>query len=148
MLKLIAGLMLAVCLAAAPAMAQSDADTDAAIDNALGDHTVYRAAFDAIQEAVAEDDAAGFAQWVSYPIKVVADGEEMTIADEAQFVEHYDSIMTDEIRTAVTEQTWATLFVNYQGLMLGNGQVWLNGVCVDDTCEAFDVRVITIQSAS
>ena len=36
---------------------------------------IYRQAFDAIQQAVAEGDATAFADWVSYPIEVVADGE-------------------------------------------------------------------------
>ncbi len=30
--------------------------------------------------------------------------------------------------------------------MFGNGQVWLNGICEDDACNEFDVRIITIQS--
>lgn len=148
MLKIIAGLLLGLALSAAPALAQSDADTDAAIDNALGDHTLYRAAFDAIKAAVTDADGAAFAEWVSYPIKVTADGEEMSISTPEQFVEHYDNIVTDEIRTAVEEQAWADLFVNYQGVMFGNGQVWLNGICKDAKCAEFDVKIITIQSTA
>ena len=60
MLKLLAALGLAFALSALPALAQTDADTDAAVDSSLGDHTAYRAAFDAIQKAVAEGDKAGF----------------------------------------------------------------------------------------
>ena len=148
MLKLLAALGLALSLYAFPAMAQTDADTDAAVESALGDHTAYRAAFDAIQKAVADDDKAGFAAWVSYPIALTADGEEMTIADAAQVEEHYDNILTDEIKAAIIDQKWADLFVNYQGIMFGNGQVWINGICKDDTCAEFDARVITIQSTA
>jgi hypothetical protein len=148
MLKFIASLMLALCLAVVPAMAQTDADTDAAIDSNLGDHTLYRAAFDAIQKAVADDDKAAFADWVSYPISVTADGEEMSIADAAQFVEHYDNILTDEIKSAIKDQTWAGLFANYQGIMFGNGPVWVSGICTDDKCTAFDVKIVTIQSTA
>lgn len=148
MLKIIAGLMLALCLSVVPALAQSDADTDAAIDSNLGDHTLYRTAFDAIQKAVADDDKAASAEWVSYPIIITADGEEMSIADAAQFVEHYDNILTEEIKTAITDQTWADLFANYQGVMFGNGQVWVNGICKDDKCTEFDVKIITIQSTA
>lgn len=148
MLRLIASLALVLCLGAAPALAQSDADTDGRIDIVLGDHSAYRTAFDAIQEAVANEDASAFAAWVSYPIKVVADGEAMTISDETQFAEHFDNIVTEEIRAAILDQTWETLFVNYQGVMFGNGQVWLNGICKDDACAEFDVRIITIQSTA
>ena len=145
---MIAGLLLAFCLSVVPALAQSDADTDAAIDSNLGNHALYRAAFDAIQKAVADDDKAAFAEWVSYPIKVTADGEEMSIGSPEQFVEHYDNILTDEIKAAITDQSWVDLFVNYQGIMFGNGQVWANGICRDDKCAAFDVKIITIQSTA
>lgn len=146
--KLLAALGLALALTTLPAVAQTDADTDAAVDNALGDHTAYRAAFDAILEAVADGDEAGFAAWVSYPIAVTADGEAMTIEDAAQFEAHYDVVLTDEIKSAIAEQKWQDLFVNYQGIMFGNGQVWLNGICKDDKCAQFDVKIITIQSAA
>lgn len=148
MLKIATSLVLILCLATAPAVAQSDAETDAVIDNVLGDHTLYREAFDAIQQAVADDDRAAYAAWVGYPIKVVADGEEMTIDEPAQFIEKYDNILTDEIRGAITSQHWQDLFANDQGVMFGNGQVWLNGICKDDTCEQFEVKIVAIQSTA
>lgn len=148
MQKLLAALGLAFALSAFPAVAQTDADTDAAVDTTLGDHTAYRTAFDAIHKAVIDGDKAGFAAWVSYPIGVTADGEEMKLSDAAQFEEHYDNILTDEIKDAITAQKWQDVFVNYQGIMYGNGQVWLTGICKDDKCGAFDVRIVTIQSTA
>jgi hypothetical protein len=148
MSKLLMAIIAALTLIAAPALAQTDADVDARIDMVLGDHAAYREAFDAIQAAVAAKDGAAFAAWVSYPITVVADGEEMVIGSTEQFAEHFDTIVTDEIATAITGQKWADLFVNDQGLMFGNGQVWVNGICKDETCATFDVKVITIQSTS
>ncbi|MDB5540887.1 MAG: hypothetical protein JWQ89_2614 [Devosia sp.] len=146
MLKLLATLTLIAALGALPAMAQSDAEVDAAIETNLGDPAAYHAAFDAIQQAVVDEHREAFAAWVAYPINVTADGEAMVIADEEQFVEHYDGVMTDEIRDAITGQQWQDLFVNYKGIMLGDGQVWLNGICKDDACASFEVKIIAIQS--
>ena len=146
MLKLLAALGLAFALSAFPAMAQTDADTDAAIDGVLMDHVPFRAAFDAIQKAVADGDKAAFASWVSYPIDLTVAGKPMTIKDAKHFEEHYDAIMTEEIRNAITSQTWSTLFANYQGVMFGDGELWLSGICKDDKCAKFDVKIITIQS--
>jgi hypothetical protein len=148
MSRLLPAVLVALCLSIMPALAQSDADTDATIDSLLGDHTAYRAAFDAIRKAVADDDSAAFAEWVSYPIRVTADGEEMSLEDAGQFVDHYEQVLTDEIRSAITDQAWADLFVNDQGIMFGNGQVWLNGICRDESCARFDVKVVAIQSAN
>jgi hypothetical protein len=148
MLKMLVGAGLSLLLLAGPALAQSDAETDAAVDSALGDHAAYRAVFDAIQTAVADEDAAGFAEWVDYPIAVKIDGKDVTINDEASFVADYDGILTDEIKTAIAGTKWADVMVNYQGIMLGDGQVWINGICKDDKCAEFDARVVTIQSAN
>lgn len=53
--------------------------------------------------------------------------------------------MTPDIVSAVTKQKYEDLFVNSHGVMIGNGQVWVNGVCKDDACKKRDVKIITIQ---
>lgn len=135
-------------LLAAPALAQSVDEVNATIDNVLGDHTKYEEAIQSIQFAIAEGDPAGLAAWVAYPITVSADGEDVVLENEDDFVEHYDEFMTDDIVDAVATQPYEDLFVNADGIMFGNGQVWLNGICKDDACKDFDVRIITIQSTA
>jgi hypothetical protein len=108
----------------------------------------YRQAFDAIQQAVSEDDAAAFADWVTYPIEVNVAGEDMVIGDAAQFAEHYEDIVTPEIADAVTNQSFNELFVNDQGAMFGDGQVWMSEICDDDACANSEVKIITIQSTA
>ena len=108
----------------------------------------YRQAFDAIQQAVAAGDATAFADWVSYPIEVAADGEPMVIGDAAQFAEHYEGIVTPEIAQAVADQSFNELFVNSEGAMFGNGQVWMSEICLDDACSNSEVKIITIQSTA
>ena len=108
----------------------------------------YRQAFDAIQQAVAEGDAPAFADWVSYPIEVVADGQPMVIGDAAEFAEHYEAIVTPDIAQAVANQTFNELFVNSEGAMFGDGQVWMSEICLDDACSNSEVKIITIQSTA
>lgn len=132
---------------AVPVLAQTADDINAAIDALLGDHEKYRVAFDALQVAVANEDAEAVAALAAYPL-IVKVGERQEIADEEAFVAGYGDVMTDEIVDAVTSQTWEGVFANDQGLMFGNGQVWLAGVCTDDACTDFDVKIITIQSTA
>ncbi len=141
-------LITALCLAlafASSALAQSVDEVNATIDSQLGDHKKYQAVIEALQKGVADHDAAAVAALVEYPIKVRV-GSEREIADEAAFVVAYDSIMTEPIAKVVTEQKYEDLFVNYQGIMFGSGEVWINGICKDDACTAFDAKVITIQT--
>jgi len=133
-------------LSAPAAWAQTAADTDATIDTVLGDHQKYREAFDAIQAAVADGDAATLAEYIPYGTPIFVHGGERVFDSEAEFTASYDEIFTPEIVDTVAAQTWETLFVNAEGLMFGAGEVWLNGICVDDTCSDFDVRIVAVQT--
>ena len=108
----------------------------------------YRQAFDAIQQAVAEGDSTSFADWVNYPIEVVADGEPMVVGDAREFAGHYAAIVTPEIAGAIADQSFNDLFVNAEGAMFGNGQVWMSEICLDDACTDTEVKIITIQSTA
>jgi hypothetical protein len=131
-------------LAASPAFADGSA-TNAAIDNAFGDHAKYEAAILSFQKAVAAHDAAAVAELVGYPISVSINGRKTAIRNARAFIANYDAIMTPDIVATIKNQRYEDLFVNYQGVMFGRGQVWVNGVCRDNACKALDVKVITIQ---
>ena len=137
---------------AAPANTPSSAATSAAdqavndsIDSNLGDHTRYRAVIQDLQAAVAADDAAKVASLVRYPISVDIGGKDTTLKTEQDFVARYQEFMTPDIRKAIVETKYGDLFVNYKGVMFGSGQAWINGLCKDEQCKAFDVKVVTLQ---
>lgn len=133
-----------VIAAVMPAFAD-ESSVNQTIDQQLGDHTKYQTVIVALQKAVAAKDAKGVAALVSYPIGVKVNGKETNIKSAAAFEKHYSAIMTPEITKAVNDQKYEDLFVNYQGIMFGDGQVWINGICKDDACKNFDVKVQTIQ---
>lgn len=133
-----------VFLGAVPVFAD-ETSVNQSIDQTLGDHTKYRAVIVALQKAVAAGDAKGVAALVSYPIGVKINGKETNIKSAKAFQDHYKAIFTPRITKAVVDQKYEDLFVNYQGIMFGDGQVWINGICKDDACKNFDVKVQTIQ---
>lgn len=140
-------LMSALVIPGGAATAQ-EKTVNQAIDQSLGDHTKYETVIKALQKAVAAHDAAGVAALVSYPIGVKVHGKETNIKSAKVFVDHYDGIMTPSITKAVVNQKYEDLTVNYQGIMFGDGQVWVNGICHDNACNNFDVKVITIQEGA
>lgn len=125
--------------------AAADKTTDDAIDNALGDHARYRDAIERFQKAVAAKDAAVVAALVQYPFNATIDGKKVEIKDAAGFVARYDEIVAPKIADAIVKQKYADLFVNYKGVMFGSGEAWMNGICKDDACKDFDVKVVAIQ---
>ena len=137
-----------LALIAAPALAQTDEDVTAAINANFGDAEPFVEAFDAIQAAVEAGDAETFASWISYPFRVTVDGEAYVFEGEDGVIDHYESMMTDEIKTAILDQQYKNLFVNAEGVMFGDGQLWLSAICQNEPCDIFDVRIITVQSTA
>jgi hypothetical protein len=111
----------------------------------FGDHAKYRAVILSFQKAVVAHDSAAVVELVSYPISVSANARKKIIPNAKAFIANYDAIMTPDIVSAVTKQKYEDLFVNSHGVMFGNGQVWVDGVCKDNSCKTLDVKVITIQ---
>jgi invasion protein IalB len=134
-------------LAIAPVHAE-DKTTDQAIRETLGDPAIYRSVIEALQAAVKAHDAAGVARLVSYPIGVTIHGKKTTIPDARAFVANYDAIVTPAIAAVVENEAYEDLFVNWQGIMFGSGDVWINGICRDKACKSFDAKVVTIQAGA
>lgn len=135
----------AAALAAAGPVRETDADVDDVIDLLHGDHAPFREVFDRLRQAVAAHDGAAVAALVRFPIEVTAGRARVPVATPAEFVAQYDRIVTPAIAAVIAQQDWDALFVNAQGVMLGDGQVWLAGECADKACSAMQVRVVTIQ---
>lgn len=133
---------------AVPVAAQTVDEVNARIDMLLGEHAAYEQAFGLIQAAVAADEAAAVAQWVAYPFSVTADGKQYSFDGPDGFIEHYSGIVTEEVKAAIVDQQYEELFVSADGIMFGDGQLWLNGICADEACSDFEVKIIAIQSTA
>ncbi|UHQ22800.1 hypothetical protein LVB77_19470 [Lysobacter sp. 5GHs7-4] len=134
---------------AVPAPATNDegrAQVNQSIEEVLGDPAVFEPAILAFQQAVAAHDAEAVARMAAYPFSATIDGKPRKIQDASAFAAAYDQIVTPAIAKIVTGQKYAELFVNGKGVMFGNGEVWLNGICQDKACKQMDVRVIAVQA--
>jgi hypothetical protein len=143
--KRLAAIVAVLMLSAGGAVAGSEADVNARIDQVLGDHAIYETAIEAFQQAVRDGRKADVAAFIRYPIRVEIDGRKRTIRSSRAFVRDYDEIMTPDIVAAVKSQKYADLFVNDRGIMFGDGEVWVNGICLDRGCKRFVPQVETIQ---
>lgn len=143
-------LIVALSLAlATPVIAQTADEVSGSIETIFGDAKSFEAAFTSIQGAVRDRDAAAVAGWVEYPITVnPGTGDELVVENAEDFVAHYDDIVTDDVFSAVDGQAYGDLFVNADGVMFGDGQMWISGICQNDACSGFDIRIITIQSTA
>lgn len=139
----VACLILLPCLAAAQ---NTQAQIDQSIQNNVGDPAKFQRVFSDLQQAVAKHDAAA-AALVNYPITInPGTSYAIRIRTLQAFIANYDKIITPFIADIIEKQKYENLFVNYQGAMFGDGQVWISGYCVDRDCKASDIRIKTIQS--
>jgi hypothetical protein len=118
---------------------------DKSIDLSVGDHAKVQHLLTEFQGAVAKHDAAVVATLVHYPIKVNPGKKPFTIKNEKEFVKDYDRIITHDIEDAIFKQKYENLFVNSQGAMIGDGEVWISGFCRDKSCKQSDIKISTIQ---
>ena len=107
-----------------------------------------RSMLEALQNGLRTDDRARIAELVEYPLRVNSSGTHKVISGRSEFLSNFSSVFTSEIRQQVLAQQFDQLFVNWQGVMLGNGAIWFSGVCDSDspagTCRNLRVRIIAI----
>jgi len=125
-------IFVAVVLIALPARAQSVPETqgcqNSTVDQ-LGSEDFARksrAFLAEVQSAVAKGDKAKVATMISYPLLVNGSTSKTRIKTGAQFLSHYDRIFDEHVRQAIARQSAECLFGNYQGAMIGDGEVWFN----------------------
>ncbi|KOQ65069.1 MULTISPECIES: hypothetical protein [Stenotrophomonas] len=128
--------------AAAPAAEAPAEDARARIESLLGDAAQFEKVFNAFKTAVVGGDRAAVVEQVRFPLNI-SDGKKIT--GPGEFQRNYEKIITPAVVKAVSEQDFGKVFVNQQGVMIGDGQVWLNGTCLDKACTQTEVKVITIQ---
>jgi uncharacterized protein YoaH (UPF0181 family) len=139
-------LALAALLVATPVLAQTADEVNAQIDTVLGPHETYQTAIETIQKALAEGNIDGIGGYISFGEPIKVNGEDLVIADEADLNEQFETLFNDKVIAAVTGQDYGSLFVNQDGIMFGDGELWLTGVCLDDTCADVFVNISAINN--
>ena len=123
-------------------------DLDKSIDLSVGSHVKVERLLTDLQASVAKHDTAAVANLVHYPIKVNPGKHPFTVKNQKEFIKDYDRIITPDISDVILKQKYETLFVNTQGAMLGEGEVWITGDCLDKACTKSDIKIGTIQDTA
>lgn len=124
--------------------AQSAKEMNQRLDELFGAHAPYHEFFEELKKAVTGNDKEAVASMVNYPFNARINDKAVTIRDTAHFVADYDKVFTAKVKKAVSNQSYPNLFANWQGVMIGDGEVWFGGICSDDACEQQMVRIIAV----
>lgn len=77
-----------------------------------------------LQNAAKADDKAKVAAMISYPLLMIHGSRKTHIKTKAEFLGQYEAIFDAHVRQAIAQQSVKCLFGNYQGAMIGDGEVW------------------------
>jgi hypothetical protein len=79
-----------------------------------------------LKAAVEANKKADVASMVMFPLRWNVQGHRTTIASRAAFVRKYDQIINANVKSKISdEKSSRCLFANYQGFMIGDGEVWI-----------------------
>ena len=82
-----------------------------------------------LKQAMTADDHAAIAAMVKYPLTVYSSaGRPATYRNAAALSANYTRVFTPEVKAAVAAAKPDDLFARDQGVMIGNGEIWMNEV--------------------
>ncbi len=98
-----------------------------------------------LQQAVAASDPRRIEPLLSFPLQVTQ-GQHSSRWSRAKFRSNQRLLFNDKVRRAIAQQSADSLFRNSRGAMVGDGEVWLSGVCTNPSCSQRKVQVVTVNA--
>lgn len=97
-----------------------------------------------LQKAVQDDSPEKVAPLIQFPLRVNAATGKNHSVTARRFTAEYGKIFTPAVKSAILQQAPDEVFRNSKGAMLGNGEVWISGACLDKNCQVAPPKVTTI----
>jgi hypothetical protein len=86
-------------------------------------------------------------RWVCGVIQFPLKREGRSVRNATQCRSEYSAIFGKSVVEAIVAQQFEALFVNARGVMIGDGEVWIAGVCRDSRCQDQSLRIIAVNPA-
>ena len=88
-----------------------------------------RAFLSELKSAVELDQRSKVANLMRFPLLVGTPKKHLEIGDREEFLYNYDHILTPKVKAKIgDEMSSKCLFVNWQGFMVGDGEVWFKEI--------------------
>jgi len=79
-----------------------------------------------VKNAIAENDKEWLANHISYPLNTTLNGQEKIIVENRQqLIDNFEQIFFPSYKEQIEKHSVSDLFSNWQGTMLGNGEIWV-----------------------
>lgn len=81
-----------------------------------------------LQIAVAADERERVVAMVELPVTIMVEGRRMKLRSRSQLLKYYDVAFDSKVKGFIAKQKFSDLFCNWRGVMIGRGEVWINGI--------------------
>lgn len=81
-----------------------------------------------IQRDIVSDNKVQLAEEIKYPIDVKINKKIIKIENKEDLIKNYDQIFHVNYKQEISKAPTKYLFVNYQGIMFADGNIWINDV--------------------
>lgn len=93
-----------------------------------------------IKQQIMNKEWTALAENIAYPITISSVTYE---TQEAFCAENWDNCLNDEFYAGIDSESCTNMFCNYQGIMLGNGEIWIAEV-LDNNMNSQGLKVIAV----
>jgi hypothetical protein len=80
----------------------------------------------AFRSAVIAGEKKSVSTMINYPITITVDGKHRDLANAAELLKNYDRVFSAKFVKAIKDAVPHNMFVRYDGVMLGQGEVWFD----------------------
>jgi hypothetical protein len=102
------------------------------------------ATFSQVEASYQSRNLAALWQVSSVPLLVLNNGKRLQVKSLPQLRKLGRLVFATKIRNAVLQCNFAALFLNNDGAMIGDGELWIKAACEDAKCTKTKFRVTTI----
>jgi hypothetical protein len=81
-----------------------------------------------LRQATQDNDTNWICAHVAYPLSVKIGGRKLRIKTNHDCQLRYKKLFSNKIRLAIESQSAENLFMNWQGIMVGRGELWITPV--------------------
>mgnify|MGYP003575170522 FL=1 len=91
------------------------------------DKQVVQVFLESLRTATREGDREALAGMVQYPISVRHESGSREYRTPEELTARFDQVFTPAVLAAIGEAQYQTLFINAEGAMIGDGEIWFDG---------------------
>jgi hypothetical protein len=107
----------------------------------VGDAKSFLAFDQELRAAITKQDAVAMAFLVQFPLRVNSERGKYSLNDPAALQSHFQEVFPSAVQKAILDQKVEGMFCRGDGVMYGNGEVWVNA-----TNLGFAINVINLPS--